>query len=227
MAEELGPQRMIGQDAGVQHVRVGQQHAGRLADAAAGALRRIAVVGGRQRVDDAVAGPFDERLPLAELILRQRLGRVEIERPGQRIARQRFEHRRVEAQRLAAGRGGGDHHVLPRERRVDRLRLMRVEPLGPGRGQRPAHGRAELDLQLAVARRPDGDGLRMDQLPRVVAPAAQLVQEGVRIEGHALFYHQARALPTVDRFIRSIAPPCYNERAVCAEPRSAANQKDS
>ena len=135
MAEELGPQRMVGQDTGVQHVGVGEQHAGGFADAAA-ALGRVAVISGRERVDDAVAGPLDERLPLAELILRQRLGGIEIERPRQRVARQRLQHRRVEAERLAAGRRGGHHHMLPIQRGVDRLGLVRVQSLGPGRGQR-------------------------------------------------------------------------------------------
>ena len=73
MAEELGPQGMIRQDAGVEHVRVGQQHTGVFTEESAAstrrALRRVAIIGGGQRAHDAVACALGERGPLAELVL--------------------------------------------------------------------------------------------------------------------------------------------------------------
>ena len=43
--EQLGPARVVRQDAGVQHVGIGQHDVGALADGLAGVLRRIAIVG--------------------------------------------------------------------------------------------------------------------------------------------------------------------------------------
>jgi hypothetical protein len=52
---------------------------------------------------------------LARLVLRERLGRVEVEGARPWVARERVEHRQVEGERLAAGRAGGDDRVaLPR-----------------------------------------------------------------------------------------------------------------
>ena len=133
VAKKLGPQRVVGQDGGVQHVGIGQQHARASADAATSSLGRVTIIGRGQGIDDAVSRALDQRIPLAELVLRQRLGGVEVQRPRQRIARQRLEHRHVEAQRLAAGRRGGNDHIPTRQRSVDRLGLVGVQALGPGR----------------------------------------------------------------------------------------------
>ena len=185
VAEELGPQRVVGQDAGVEHVGVGQQDARLLADAVAGALRRVAVVGGGQRVDDARPRRLDERLPLAQLVLRQRLGGVEVQRPGERIARQRFEHRDVEGERLARGGRGGDDDVVARQRQVDRLRLVRVEPLGACRPQRRQRRPAQAVAHLPEAGSPGRQGLRVDDLPGVALAVAQRVEELDRVKSHS------------------------------------------
>ncbi len=56
--KKLRPARMMGQDSGVQHVRIGQDDVGRATDRAAGVLRRIAVI------DEAA----DRRLLLAQRV---------------------------------------------------------------------------------------------------------------------------------------------------------------
>ena len=193
VAEELGPQRVVGQDAGVEHVGVGQQHARAAADTAARGLGRVAVVGGGQRVDDPLPRGLHQRIPLAELILCQRLGRVDVQGARQRITRQRLQHRHVKAQRLAAGRRGGDDDVLARQRGVDRLGLVRVQPLGAGRGQRSFHRRAERYVQVPVTRPPRGQGLDMRELPGITALTAQGVEEGDRVKSHFSIQHTAGA----------------------------------
>ena len=193
VAEELGPERVVRQDAGVEHVGVGQQHASAAADAAARGLGRVTVVSRGQGADDALPRSLGQRVPLAELILRQRLGRVDVEGARQRITSQRLEHRHVEAQRLAAGRRGGDDDVLARQRGVDRLSLVRVQPLGAGRGQRPFHRRAERCVQVSVTRSPRWQGLDVRQLAGITALAAQGVEEGNRVESHLSIQHTAGA----------------------------------
>jgi len=101
VAEEFGPQRVVGQDARVEHVGIGQQDARLLAEPGAAALGRVAVVGRGQRIDDSRARGIDQGAPFAELVLGQRLGRVEIKRACQGIARQRLQHGHVERQGLA------------------------------------------------------------------------------------------------------------------------------
>ena len=62
-----------------------------------------------------------ERAERAELVLRQRLGRVEVERALLRLARERVEHGQVEGERLAARGAGRDDDVLAARGRLPRL----------------------------------------------------------------------------------------------------------
>ena len=63
--------------------------------------RRVAVVGVRL---DVGSGRFDQAVQLGVLILRQRLGRKEVERAGGVVAHDRVEHRQVVAEGLAGSR---------------------------------------------------------------------------------------------------------------------------
>ena len=113
--------------------------------------RGVAVVDRRPETGHAVAGQR------AELVLGERLRRVEVERAALRLARQRVEHRQVEGERLA-GRGAGRHeHVLAAPRGVPRLALVRVEPR---HADRLADARIEVRGQVGearLARRLDGE----------------------------------------------------------------------
>ena len=78
--EEVAPAGVVGQDADVQHVGVRQHEVGALADRGALLLRRVAVV-------DRVAQGGDLQLrQAARLVLRERLGRIQVERPRARVA---------------------------------------------------------------------------------------------------------------------------------------------
>ena len=76
----------MGQHAGVQHVGVGDDDVAGLADRLAGADRRVTVVRVGLEIDLHLT---DEAVKLGQLILRQRLGRKQVERSGLRV----LEHR--------------------------------------------------------------------------------------------------------------------------------------
>jgi hypothetical protein len=80
---------------------------------------------------------------LARLVLGERLGRVEVERPRLRLARDRVQHRQVEGEALARGGAGGDDQVRGR-RRLPGAQLVRVERLDPGGAQARDEVRGEL-----------------------------------------------------------------------------------
>ena len=107
MVQELGPALVAGQDADVEHVGVGEQDGRAAPDARPLGARRVAVVerGGGARQS--------QRGELARLVLGERLGGVEEQRPAAGLARDGFERRQGEGQGLAAGRAGGDDHVAP------------------------------------------------------------------------------------------------------------------
>ena len=84
-----------------------------------------------------------ERVQRARLVLRERLGRVQVERPRRAVGGQHLERRQLEAQRLARrGAGGDDRRRL--ERVVERLALVRVELVDPGVRERAPDRRSEL-----------------------------------------------------------------------------------
>ena len=130
----------------MQHVRVGEDHVRALADPGPLLLRSVAVV------DRVVQGRSAQLGEAAGLVLRERFGRVQVERAGPRVAREHMQHGEVEAQRLAAGRPGRDdrvaasHHVLPR------VGLMGVEGGDPARDQSLSH----IRVQVVGDRRGDG-----------------------------------------------------------------------
>src|SRR5215211_3675680 len=106
--------------------------------------RRVTVVDRWPRALDA------ERLQRTRLVLRERLGRVEVERAGARVAAERVERRQLEAERLAAGGAGGDDR-RPRPGRVQGGGLVRPEPLDAARLQRVRDLRMELVGQRDLA----------------------------------------------------------------------------
>ena len=66
-------------------------------------------------------------MQLGELILRKRLRGEQVERACGRVAKNGAEHGRVVAERLAGGGWRGDDDVAPRQRMLDRHRLVRIQ----------------------------------------------------------------------------------------------------
>ena len=104
--EDVAPAVVVREDADVEHVGVRQDDVRPLADLPAPLARRVAVV---DRGPQALQPELRER---AGLVLRERLRRVEVERPRLRLARDRVEHGQVERERLSRGRAGRDDDVL-------------------------------------------------------------------------------------------------------------------
>ena len=165
--EEPHPLRVVGKDAAVQHVRVGDH------DVAGGAHRpprggrRVAVVAEDARAE---LHRLDQRVQLRELILRERLRREEVECAALRLAQDRGQHRHRVAKRLPGCRGGHDDLVAPLEGARDRLGLVRVRPLDPPPRERGCDSLVDGGGPLGVARR----------LCRQVAPRdeSRLPQQG-------------------------------------------------
>ena len=108
--QHLSPVAVVGQDADVEHVGVGQDQVRAAADRRALLARRVAVV---DRVPQAARSDLGQ---LARLVLGERLGRIEVDRAGGVVAGDRVEHRHVEGERLARGGAARDDHVLASRR---------------------------------------------------------------------------------------------------------------
>ena len=129
VGEEVGPRGVVGQDPDVEHVGVREHEVRPPADGQALLAPRVAVVDRRAHL---LGQP--ERVQRARLVLRERLGRVEVERACLGVGAQHLERRQVEAQRLAARRPrGDDRRRLPGV--AQRLRLVDVERVDPRVGQ--------------------------------------------------------------------------------------------
>ena len=119
--EHVAPAVVVRQDADVEHVRVREDEVRPAADLPAPLARRVAVVDRGARAREL------ERRERACLILRERLRRVEVERPQLRVARDRVEHGQVERERLSRRGAGRDDDVLAAPRRVPRVTLVEVQ----------------------------------------------------------------------------------------------------
>ena len=148
----------------MEHVRVREDDVRPLADLPAPLGRRVAVV---DRRPQPLQPELGER---ARLILRERLRRIEVERPRLRIARDRVEDRQVEGERLPRRRAGRDDDVLAALRRLPRLGLVAVERGDPVRDERGGDARIEVvgkRLERRLARRLDSrvrDLLALEQI---------------------------------------------------------------
>ena len=190
VCEEIPPAPVVGQDSDVEHVGVAQHEVASPAYGRPLVLRRIAVV---DRVAEVrrVQGRQG-----AGLVLSERLGRVQVERPALRITGDRVENRQVEGERLARSRGRGHHHSAavcrlegvglvaeqgPDARCPQRPGERRLEP--PGQRYGPA-----LPLRLVAgaqnpavaARGVEGDRPRGREQRISQAPHRQLRRPGPR-----------------------------------------------
>ena len=152
--EQPLPARVVGQDARVQHVGVGQNQIRSGADGGARVGGSVAIVsenaqrvgqrafgcGGvpaiaRDRAGDIVVTVQFFRPPVQfrELILCQSLGREQIHRARLGILDERVQDRQVVAKRLARSCGRDDDQILAFACQAKRLGLMRVEPFDAAR----------------------------------------------------------------------------------------------
>ena len=134
--EEPRPSRVVRQHAGMEHVGIAEDDVGAGANRAPRVGRRVAVVGEdadvalRRRADD-----LREPLEFGELVLSERLGGEQVQRPGTGLAQDRAQDGPVVAERLARGGGRDDDDVAPGQRVAHGLGLVRVRLLDAPRGQ--------------------------------------------------------------------------------------------
>ena len=148
VCEDVSPAVVVGEDADVEHVRVGEDDVRPLADLPAALARRVAVVDRRLEPLQAELGQRPR------LVLRERLRRVEVERPRLRLAGDRVEDGKVECKGLSRCRAGGDDDVLSAPRRFPGLGLVAVQGGDAGRDERGRDARVEVvrqRLELRVA----------------------------------------------------------------------------
>jgi hypothetical protein len=138
----------------MEHVRIGQDQVGPLSDLPSLLTRRVAVVD--RRLDPRRL----EQRERADLVLRQRLGRVEVERAQLGLAREGVEDREVERERLAGRGARRDDQVLPAGSGLPGLGLMGEELRDPGRGESVAD--AGLEVVRKRFKPSDASGLRCE-----------------------------------------------------------------
>ena len=127
--EDVAPAVVMWQDADVEHVRVGQDEVRPLPDLPAALALGVAVVDRRLDALDL------QLVECPNLVLGERLRRIEVERTLLRLLGERGEHGQVEGEALPAGGAGGDDDVLAARRRVPGFGLVGVERVDPMRFQ--------------------------------------------------------------------------------------------
>ena len=160
VAPHLLPGLVESQEAGVQHVRRGDQDVRRLAaDAVAHVAPGVAVVD----LGGEAAGHRRQQAPqLVELVLLQGLEGEDVEGEPRGVAQEIGEDGGVVDQALARGRGRGHHDVTPRLQVADALLLVAPEPVDAGGGEDPGDTLAEVGEAAGVTRRPRRQGLAVD-----------------------------------------------------------------
>jgi hypothetical protein len=186
--EEAAPPAVIGEERPVEHVRIREDEPAGVADLASGRLGGVAVVhAGLDRIDQIARGirgaghRFEKPGQPLQLVLGQRLGGEEVQSGGVRIGHQTFEDREVVSQRLAAGRAGDDHHVVPQPGQVNRLRLVAVQALDPPGGQGLREDFRERSRRLGMAGRSLGEAPHVRHLAGVVAFPRDPGEEGIEV----------------------------------------------
>ena len=145
--EERRPAVVVGEDPGVEHLRVRQHHVGGAAQGGPFLVGSVAVVG------DGPHARHEPRPQGPELVVGQRLGREE-QQSGALVAGQhRLGDRHLVAERLARPGAGGQGDAAAGPEAVDRLRLVGVEPLRAPGGQALDDLGMEGPFRLGVAGR--------------------------------------------------------------------------
>ena len=184
VGEEPVPAGVVGQNPLVEHIGVRQHEIAAVAQSATEILGRVPVVGsGEERL---VPGGGLEPAEGAQLILCERLGRVEVEGAGERIPEDRFDDRHVVAERLAGGGAGDDDDAAAGSDMFDCLGLVRVETLNAARLESGAHGGRQALRQFGVGGRPLVQGLDVKHLVLEGVPVRNAAQEGLYVHGGAL-----------------------------------------
>ena len=122
--EQARPARVMREDAGVQHVRIGQDDVPFFADGSARVGGSVAVISENA---EAIVETLVEIVEFGELVLREGLGGEEVERAAIRIFEGPVQYRQVIAQSFAGGRGRDNDDIFSGVDGFGCLGLMSVE----------------------------------------------------------------------------------------------------
>ena len=182
--KQLDPSGMVGEDVGVQHVRVGDHDVARLPDGLARGGLGIAVVG---IGFDVHPQGLDHVVEAADLIGRERLGGKEVQGARVVVFQDGGYHGQVVAQGLSAG-GGGDHHkVAPLLRQAEALRLMAVQPVDAARAKHIAKARVHIVRQGLIAALRGGQSAPFGHAVHKGAVGPQAADELVKVHGNSSY----------------------------------------
>jgi hypothetical protein len=117
------------------------------------------------------------------LILGERLGRKEVERPCRPIRQEGVEHRQIVAQRLATGRGGDDDHVFATQRSLYRPRLVGVELLDRALAKRCHQAGVDPGRKPGVLRWPGRQMPPVGDAMRQLTVVFNLLEDGLQTHG--------------------------------------------
>ena len=187
VSQECGPGSVIRQHRGMEHVWIGQNdrrvppqprpHGG----GGVTVIDAEAQVGYAAAIDQTAQGP--------RLVLSQRLGGEQVQRPGEGLLDGGFQHRQVVAQGLAAGGAGGHQNVLATPGGLQRRGLVCVQPRDPRLPQRLGQRRGQRRRKVRVARLARSQALDVYHLFLVIGPFAQVGEKLPELHG-------ARSSPT-------------------------------
>ena len=157
LLEEQEPLGVMGQDRGIEHVRVGRDDLPRAPDRRPDRCRRVAVVGRRRDLQPGGARKLRE---LRDLVLAERLRREEEQGARRRVLRDGLQDRQRVAQRLARCRRRDDDHV-PAGRGSPRspppggctVARSRASPARPRSAGPASRGSRQRQRRVAAARR--------------------------------------------------------------------------
>jgi hypothetical protein len=145
--EELRPLGVVRQDGLVQHVRIADHDVAMQTDRLPRIARRVTVEG--EGLQAQVAG-LAQVEQFRHLVLRQRLGREQVQRLAA-LRQRRGHHRQRVADRLAGGGRGDDGEVVASLRLPPRLGLVRIQPFDAALAQRGGQCRRQIVGQRLVA----------------------------------------------------------------------------
>jgi len=161
---------MVGEDAGVEHVGIGDHYVTLAADGLPGVVRGVAVVGVGLDVCLEIA---DEDVDLVHLILGQGLGGKNIEGPCLRLFKNPLQYREVVAEGLAARRGRHQNDVPAGAHQFHGLALVAVEPPDPPVGEDLPEAGMEPDGEIHIPALPGRD---LPERPDIVQEPFILLQ---------------------------------------------------
>jgi hypothetical protein len=175
LLEQLEPLRVVGEDRGVEHVRVRRDDLAGLADRRADRGGRVAVVRRGGRVE---SGLPREQGQLGDLVLGEGFGRKEAECPRRRVVGDRLQDRDRVAEALPRRSGRHDDDVLAAVDCLDRLGLVDVRPLDPACPQSGEDPRGQPGGPLPVDRLGRRDRLVMHDPTREGRLLEQPLEDG-------------------------------------------------